>query len=188
MTGLPPLPESSEAIRNRLANFFPVMASYIPVLSAVDMLDAFDKEMHQRSIHFRALVLSTVALGATVSIIATRRKTIPTGTGCEVRCNKFAPAPTKDLVYTYLTEAKRANSLPDSVSPHESSVSGIVTCIHLFMAFEWLKDHDSSWQYLQMAITRAQKLKIDQWGEEVVAASDERRMFLSTRLRIFYLL
>ena len=163
------------------------MSSYIPVLDKNDMMDAFANGMHERSIHYRAVVLSTVALGATVSVVTARRHTIEAGYEKDL-LRPTPPGLTKELVYTYLTEAKRANSLPDSISPSESSISGIVTCIHLFMAFEWLKDHDSSWEYLQMAVTRAQKLKVDQWGETELRASDERRMFLSTRLRIYWLL
>jgi len=113
-------------------------------MSQSDMMSAFAREEHKGSIHYRALVLSTVALGATVSIVASHRRSIAKSDGGR-DTEAYPPAPglTKDLVYTYLMETKRANSLSDSQSLSESSVSGIVTCIHMFMAFEWLKDHEA---------------------------------------------
>jgi len=56
-------------------------------------------------IHYRALVLSTVALGATVSIVASHRRSIAKSDGGR-DTEAYPPAPglTKDLVYTYLME------------------------------------------------------------------------------------
>ena len=157
MLAADPLPEYKDAVSLRLKTFFTSLGGYLPVLSHSEMMEAFSKDLHDSSMHFRALVLSASAWACTLA----------KGDGASV-------------IQTYLQAARQALSLSETQTA--DTIATIVTCLHLFMTFEWLEDHINSWEFLQMAITRAQKLKIDQWDSVL------GDVFWSTRLRLYYLL
>ena len=147
------------------------------------MMGSLEEAAHERSIHLRALILSMCAM-TVVSHLSDSQQ------------SHFRALPNSEaLKSTYMRDAQRANALADSDG--ELSIADVVTSLHLFLAFEWLKDHQRSWDYLQQAITRAQALRIDRLGTVDVEGRDPHEpidapvrgvAWWATRLRLYYLL
>ena len=176
----PHLPESPAETSARLHHFFVAAYLFIPVLLRQEIISAFEDGEHVRSLPFRALLFSVLSMSV-ASIIAEEDSP-------EKAVTPEVKASTHRILRSYIDATKRCNSLLEAQEDTET-LAGVVVPIHLFMTFEWIKEHQSSWDALQLAITRAQKLKMVRWVPDMwKSAPTEGFLFFSTRLKVYYLL
>ncbi|ORY24491.1 hypothetical protein BCR39DRAFT_546817 [Naematelia encephala] len=189
MLTVPPYPEPHEKLRHRLVSFFHILAPYMPMLHQGELMAAFEAEEQDRSIHFRALTLSMFAMAAASGLHRSTYLTAENETSLE---SPDEAGMSEQVKTAYLRDAQLANSLCDSDG--NISIANVTTSLHLFLTFEWLKDHNRSWSYLQQAVTRAQELKIDHVAHiETNHGPDGNgpacdTAWWATRLRLYYIL
>ena len=174
------LPEGAPQISHRLREYARVLAPYVPVVNSEELSKAYKSGKQDKSNLFRALLLSTLGLAATVGVGSID---VETATASEPSSPvKKQNQADRDMAMTYLENAQAALAM--AVCNSEPTVAAVVTSMHLFMAWEWVREHKKSWLHLQAAISMAQSVGIDRIGSKPIPAD----VFFVTRLKLYYLL
>ncbi|RXK38419.1 hypothetical protein M231_04328 [Tremella mesenterica] len=159
------MPEVDELVRQKLQVFFAYLWWYAPNVEEQATFAAFDRQDHDRSIKFRALVL---AMGA-----------MATSFGLRLAANKDK---VQGIAQTYLKSAQMANALADPYG--DTAVADVATAHILYMTCVYLGTEQQAWLHLQQALTRGQLLGLDAWDDPPL----ERPQYWSTRLKLYYTL